>query len=150
MVYIYVSLPKKDEFVLFNYLTYLVHGGKVIVIIDFLSDEVKETALNGLAAIPGMNCGGIDIMIKGFDDKSPTIIEVNAFPLLSVTRYPTYGKPSKTIEYFIDATMVRDQYYNNVDNGYQIPEEGAIISNYFNFFERKQRLLVNQFTHRPL
>jgi len=148
--YGFESVPQKDEYVLLISVSNLVHGGEVIDIMDFVSDEVKETALNGLAAIPGMNCGGIDIMIKGFDDKSPTIIEVNAFPLLSVTRYPTYGKPSKTIEYFIDATMVRDQYYNNVDNAYQIPEEGAIISNYFNFFERKQRLLVNQFTHRPL
>lgn len=87
-----------------------------------------------------------DIMIKGFDDKTPKIIEVNAFPLLSVTRYPTYGKPSKTLEYFIDATIVRDQYLNNIDNGYEIENKDEILSNYFSFFERKQRLAVNQFT----
>jgi len=127
-----------------------VHGGEIIYITELVSDDIKETALDGIAAIPGMNCGGIDIMIKGFDDRTPTIIEVNAFPLLSVTQYPTYGRPSKSLEYYIEATVVRDRYYNNVDNGYQIPEEDAIISNYFNFFERKQRLLVNQFTHRPL
>src|SRR5699024_8880806 len=112
---------------------------------NLVSEEIKETALDALAALPGMKYGGIYIMIKGFDDTTPKIIEVNAFPLLSLTKYPTYGKPSKAIEYFIDATIVRDQYLNNTDNGYEIENKEEILSNYFNFFERKQRLAVNQF-----
>lgn len=144
------SVPDKGEYVLLISVSNLVHGGEIVDITDLVSDDIKETALDGLAAIPGMNCGGIDIMIKGFDDRTPTIIEVNAFPLLSVTKYPTYGRPSKSLEYYIEATMIRDKCFNNVDNGYQISEESTIISNYFNFFERKQKLSVNQFTDRPL
>lgn len=144
--YYFDSIPSKDEHVLLLSVSNLTNGGEVIDIFDYVSDEIKETSLDALAALPGMNCGGIDIMIKGFDDKTPKIIEVNAFPLLSVTRYPTYGKPSKTLEYFIDATIVRDQYLNNIDNGYEIENKDEILSNYFSFFERKQRLAVNQFT----
>src|SRR5699024_2483218 len=138
--YSYNSVPAKDEHVLLLSVSNLVNGGEIVDISDLVSEEIKETALDALAALPGMNCGGIDIMIKGFDDTTPKIIEVNAFSLLSVTRYPTYGKPSKAIEYFIDATIVRDQYMNNIDNGYEIENKDEILSNYFSFFERKQRL----------
>ena len=143
--YSYDSVPAKGEHVLLLSVSNLVNGGEIVDISDLVSEEIKETALDALAALPGMNCGGIDIMIKGFDDTTPKIIEVNAFPLLSLTKYPTYGKPSKAIEYFIDATIVRDQYLNNTDNGYEIESKDEILSNYFNFFERKQRLAVNQF-----
>ncbi|HIW12459.1 MAG TPA: hypothetical protein H9891_04790 [Candidatus Salinicoccus stercoripullorum] len=143
--YNYNSIPEKDEHVLLLSVSNLINGGEIVDVSDLVSEEIKETALDALAALPGMNCGGIDIMIKGFDDITPKIIEINAFPLLSVTRYPTYGNPSKAIEYFIDAAIVRDQYLNNIDNGYEIENKDEILSNYFNFFERKQRLAVNQF-----
>ncbi|WP_020006171.1 ATP-grasp domain-containing protein [Salinicoccus albus] len=143
--YTFSSIPKQGEYVLLLSVSNLINGGEVIDISALVSEEIKETALDALAAIPGMHCGGIDIMIKNFGDVTPKVIEVNAFPLLSVTKFPTYGTPSASIECYSDAMFVRDRYLNDVDNGYKIDNEKEILSHYLSFHERRNRLLVNQF-----
>ena len=131
------SIPDENEYVLLISVSNTNIGGETIDITDFASKEIKETALNALAALPEMHCGGIDVMIKDFDDRNPSVIEINPFPVLSLTMFPTYGTPSKPQEYFLDAFYAKDQYFNDIEDKYDIENAESYVKTYLDFKKRQ-------------
>lgn len=127
-------------------------------------------ALNAVAALPDMACGGVDIMIKNFTDTNPRVIEINPFPVLGLTTYPTYGTPQNPFKYFIEAFYTRDKLLNNLDLQYENDDQPTkffglfktnkersyshkidsemYIRNYFKFYERQHEMIRRQYINR--
>src|SRR5699024_7673814 len=164
------SIPEKDGYVLLLSVSNTSFGGEVIEITESVTKETKELALNAVAALPDMACGGVDIMIKNFTDTNPRVIEINPFPVLGLTTYPTYGTPHNPFKYFIEAFYTRDKLLNNLDLQYEDDDQPTkffglfktnkersyshkidnemYIRNYFKFYERQHEMIRRQYINR--
>ncbi|TVT28873.1 ATP-grasp domain-containing protein [Salinicoccus cyprini] len=139
------SIPEKDEYILLISVSNTSLGGEVIEITELVSKEIKELALNALAALPGMYCGGIDIMVRNFDDTEPGVIEINPFPVLSLTMFPTYGQPAKPADYFVNAFYTKDALINGYQSKADSDGVDKYVRNYMRYHDRQQRMYLNQF-----
>lgn len=133
-------VPKTDEYVLLGSVSNVVNGGELINITDIVSDEIKEVALNTVASFHGMYTAGVDIIMKSYDDKDPIVLEINAFPVLSISAYPTYGKQTNPSKKYIDTVISVDQFRNETKDKYEIPDETEHVRKYLDFVKRKTKL----------
>lgn len=145
--YDFDTIPDAGEYVLLISVSNTSLGGEVVEVTDLVSTEIKELALNALAALPTMYCGGIDIMIRGFEDKNPGVIEINPFPVLSLTMFPTYGKPAQPVDYFLNAFFAKDQLINDNHDKYSLEDTKYYIQNYMKYYDRRERLQEVQQSH---
>lgn len=136
-------VPKDKESILLNSVSNVAQGGELIEVTDVVSDSVRETALNALASIPGVQTAGLDVMMRTFDDDNPAIIEINTYPVLSIPSYPTYGNAKNPAKSFFEAVYSIDQYLNEPNYKYNIANENDYIKNYLSFMQRKTELLKN-------
>src|SRR5699024_10855259 len=83
------DIPEKDEYVLLTSVSNTSLGGDMVDITNDVSEETKTLAVNSIAAVPGLFSGGVDIMMRDFNDKFPSTIEINSWPMLQSTIYPT-------------------------------------------------------------
>lgn len=163
------SVPEKDKYVLLLSVSNTSFGGEVMELTESVTEETRELALNAVAALPDMTCSGVDIMIRDFEDKNPRVIEINPFPVLGLTTYPTYGKPQNPFKYFIEAFYTKDKLLNNLDLGAGSAAESTkffglikstrkqsaagkvdtemYIRNYFKFYERQHEMIRRQYTN---
>ncbi|WP_026860062.1 ATP-grasp domain-containing protein [Jeotgalicoccus psychrophilus] len=168
--YTFKSVPNKESYVLLLSVSNTSFGGEVVEITDSVSEETRELALNSLAALPDMSCGGIDIMIRDFEDTAPRVIEINPFPVLGLTTYPTYGKPQNPFKYFIEAFYTKDKLiynlplnpherkttkklfglfnYSSKKNDLESLNSDLYIRNYFKYFERQHEMLRRQYSNK--
>src|SRR5699024_10881893 len=98
-------VPKQNENVLLNSISNIAYGGETIDITDLICNEIKEEALNAMAAIPNLNTCGIDIMMNSFDDINPVILEINSYPFLSIPYLPTYGIGKNPTEFYVESLV---------------------------------------------
>lgn len=145
--YTFESVPDKDEYVLLISVSNTSLGGEMVDITDVVSKEIKDIAINALASLPDMNSGGVDIMMKDFNDTNPSVIEINQFPLLQSTIYPTYGPSTDPQAYYLKAFYTRDKILNNLDNGYIIDQHDDILQNYFKFKEKQNEFQAKLYKH---
>lgn len=131
-------IPKKNEYILLTSISNTSLGGDMIDITDYISEEIRELALDGIAAIPGYMSGGVDIMMRNFGDKNPRIIEINRWPFMQSTIYPTYGKSHDPQGYFLNSFFARDQYLNKPKDKYEIENIDEYVSTYLQFLDRKK------------
>ncbi|SDL25353.1 ATP-grasp domain-containing protein [Lacicoccus qingdaonensis] len=136
------TIPDKDELVLLNSVSNIAHGGETMDITDFVSNSVKELALNTTAAIPGLYTAGLDIMIKSFDDEFPVLLEVNTYPVLSIPTIPTYGNGTDVTKIYFESMISLDQYLNEPKNPYEIPDYDEYLKKYMKFFHRRKQLIT--------
>lgn len=141
------SVPEKGQYVLLSSISNISNGGEMIDITDAVSDEIKMIAINSVAAIPGMYSGGVDIMMKDFEDVTPRIIEINAWPMLQSTIYPTYGKACDPQGYFLNSYYAMDQFINNPNQLYNIENKDSYIRNFMEFQKLKIKLQGLQITN---
>src|SRR5699024_4302350 len=137
-------VPNANEYVLLGSVSNVNNGGELINVTDYVGTEIKEIALNTIGALNGMYTGGVDIMMKHFKDKSPVVIEVNAFPVLSISSFPTYGNIVMAAQNYISSVVAVDQFKNNTIDKYDIQNSEDLIRDYLKFVERK-KLLYNDF-----
>ena len=141
------SVPEKGQYILLSSISNISNGGEMIDITDAVSDEIKSIAINSVAAIPGMYSGGVDIMMKDFEDANPRIIEINAWPMLQSTIYPTYGKAYDPQGYFLNSFYAMDQFINKPEQLYNIDNKDTYIRNFMKFQNLKIRLQGLQITN---
>lgn len=72
-------------------------GGEPHECSNLVSDELKSTAANAIAAIPGLTWGGADVMTSREDGK-PYIIEINSDADISGASFPYYGEPASVAD----------------------------------------------------
>ncbi|MFD2830010.1 ATP-grasp domain-containing protein [Corticicoccus populi] len=132
-------IPKSDEKVLLGSVSNLSNGGELFNITESVSNDIKELALDALASFPGLYTGGLDIIMKSFDDKEAVILEVNSFPVIAIAAYPTYGPKTDPSKAYIESVIAMDQYVNTSRFNYTIENEKQYIKNYLSFMNRKKR-----------
>lgn len=137
------SVPEKNEYILLSSISNIGNGGEMVDITEVVSEEIKMIALKSIAAIPGMYSGGVDIMMKDFDDTEPRIIEINAWPMLQSTIFPTYGKSHDPQGHFLNSYYAMDQFLNDPDKLYKIEQAEEYIKNYLQFQRLKIELQGN-------
>ncbi|ALX49944.1 acylphosphatase [Lentibacillus amyloliquefaciens] len=74
-------------------------GGDSVDVTEELSDDIKNTAINAVKAIPGLNQAGVDIIVN---EKGTVIIEINATAGISLHTFPLYGEAQNIAEKIID------------------------------------------------
>src|SRR5699024_368466 len=107
------TIPKKDENLLLSSVSNINAGGEMINITDYVTQNIKDFALDALASIPGIYSGGLDIMLTSFNDKNPVVIEVNTYPVISLTKYPTYGRQANPSKILFDSLISQYQIGKN-------------------------------------
>lgn len=137
------SIPDEGEYILLNSVSNTSYGGETINITNLVSDEIKDVALNAVAAIPDLYTAGVDIMIKSFNDSKPYVIEINTFPFIMLALYPTYGKSVNPAKHYLHSIISKDQLMNNYNDKYDIENESVYIRHYFNFLKRRINLYTS-------
>ena len=68
-------------------------GALYVDVTDGLSEEVKQLAIDGLWALPGLEAGGVDLVVPALDSAEGALV-VDIDPAASVAdfRHPDYGK----------------------------------------------------------
>lgn len=134
-------IPKKNERVLLSSVSNIAGGGELINITDKVSDNIKEFALDVLASIPGLYSGGLDLVLRSFDDPEPHVIEINTFPVISLTKYPTFGEPSNPAKVLVESVIAQYQINNNEDNLYNIENADEYLRNFIDFSKRQLKFI---------
>lgn len=134
------DIPNKGEYVLLNSVSNFSYGGELINVTDLVCDEIKETALNAVASIPGFYTAGVDLMMTSFDDKKPKVIELNSYPVLGIAAFPTYGPVTFPSKHYLNAVIARDQFINEPEDKYQVENDNLYLKNYFSFDRRRAQL----------
>src|SRR5699024_8341843 len=132
------SIPQNNEYVLLLSVSNTSLGGEMVDITEFVSPEIKEIAVDALAALPDMASGGVDIMMENFNDKNPAVIEINAFPLLQSTIYPTYGPSTDPQKYFLNSYFAREQFINNPQEKYNIDNNLSYIQEFLHYLNKQK------------
>lgn len=101
------SVPSSGEIVYLTPLALPADGALLVDVSDLVGPEVKQLAINARRAIPGLEIGGVDILISDLMDASTAVVlEVNTAPSLNLHRYATHGQPREVqldvVEYFHD------------------------------------------------
>ncbi|MGO3366255.1 ATP-binding protein [Agrococcus casei] len=92
------SIPGDGKIVFLNPLGLPVAGALLVDVTDTVSPEIKSMAVRATAAIPGLEIGGIDILVEDLEDPATAVIlEVNTAPSLNLHRYTTHGQ-SRAVE----------------------------------------------------
>lgn len=138
------SVPLKGDYVLLSSLSNISNGGEMVDITDDVCNEVKNTAIKSIAAIPGLYSGGVDLIMKNFEDEEPRVIEINAWPMLQSTIYPTYGKQYAPQEYFLNSFYAVDQFINSPKEIYNIEDSHNYVRNLMRFQQLKNELHQQQ------
>lgn len=114
------SIPQKGEQVFLSDKSNISLGGDPIDVLDQLSTTVKNTAINALHAIPGLEHGAIDLIVKESNpDEVGAILEVNPTAQIGSILFPMQGKardvPAAIIDYYFPETADRKRsniYFN--------------------------------------
>lgn len=134
-------IPQNNERVLLSSVSNIVGGGEIINITDKVSPHIKEFALNVLASIPGLYSGGLDLVLRSFEDPEPHVIEINTFPVISLAKYPTYGSKSNPAKILVESVIAQYQVGNVQDNPYTIENAEEYVRNFIDFSKRQLKFI---------
>src|SRR5699024_4726418 len=114
------SVPKKNEIVYFSEKANISLGGDPIDVLDELSENAKETAINALKSIPGLSHGAVDLMIGTVNkqENEPYVIELNPTAQLGGILFPIKGKARDVPKAIIDYYFPETTKYNQTNNIY--------------------------------
>ena len=98
------SIPDKGEKIYLSDKCNISIGGDPIDVLDDLSDEIKQLAVDALCAIPGLVHGAVDLMIEKDEDGTEKgyIIELNPTAQLGGILFPLKGQPRDVPKAIID------------------------------------------------
>lgn len=104
------TIPEEGEQVFLSVKSNISIGGDPVDVLDELPEEIKDTAVKALQAIPGLDHGAVDLIKH--TNKSPNeagfIIEINPTAQLGGILYPIKGRsrdiPAAIIDYYFPET----------------------------------------------
>lgn len=105
--YTFESVPPKGKQIFLRQKTNVSSGGDPIDVTDEMPDKYKQVAINALKAVPGLDHGGVDIIINE-DSGLAVVIELNPTAQIGGALYPLEGKsrniPAAIIDYYFPET----------------------------------------------
>ena len=96
------SVPPKGRLVLLRKTSNLHTGGDAVDATNEFSDEEKRFIEGAARAIPGLRVAGFGVLLPR-PDGTPTILEVNPFPMISMHHFPAEGPPRDVAGAVVDA-----------------------------------------------
>lgn len=133
------DVPEAGERVLLSAISNISFGAETANITDIISEEIKDTALKAVAAIPGLYTGGVDIMVRSLDDDTPRVLEVNSFPHATSFIYPTYGESINPVARYLDSFYAQHKFAAGKENNFS-PEEKQMLASRHDFCNLKLKL----------
>ena len=130
------TIPEKGQRVLLSAISNISFGAETANVSDLISDEIKETALRAVAAIPGLFTGGVYLIVNGLHDREPKVLEVNSFPHATSFIYPTYGESINPIAQYLDAYYAQLKFSQGNDAAYTAWEK-ELLESWFDFSKMK-------------
>ncbi|WP_022873845.1 hypothetical protein [Nesterenkonia alba] len=83
-------------------------GGLAVDVFGALSDEVKDLAVDGLWAIPGLGAAAVDLLVPDLSSaEGAVVLDVNPYANLTQFHYPAYGEPRKVNDAIMDEILER-------------------------------------------
>lgn len=92
-------VPEKDEVIYLQGQSNISAGGDSIDATHELMDDVKNTAIKAVNAIPGLSHAGPDIIVN---EDGAVVIEINITAGISLHTFPLYGEQQNIAEKIID------------------------------------------------
>ncbi|MDW0359741.1 acylphosphatase [Halomonas venusta] len=89
------SIPAKEQEVLLRHEANISMGADTFDATDSVPEVAKQAAIDAVAAIPGLDWAGVDVIVDSSDKLSPAayIIEVNTGPGIGGHHFPMLGTP---------------------------------------------------------
>lgn len=82
---------KKGEVFFMDKISNIHLGGEAVDVTDIIGSGIKKTAVSAVRSIPGCGAAGVDLLINGFEDCDPTVIEINVAANFGIHYYPYFG-----------------------------------------------------------
>lgn len=83
-------------------------GGIAVDVLDLLSEEVQDLAVDGLWAIPGLGAAAVDLLVPDFQSvEGAVVLEVNPYANIMEFHYPSYGEPRKVNDAIMEEILER-------------------------------------------
>lgn len=106
------SVPPAGEVVIVNMTVNMHQGGTNMDVTDQLCPELKDLAVRAADAIPGLNIGGIDLMVYNLQTaEGAAVLEVNTAANISVHHLPGYGAPVNVADAIVKALHKSSRSY---------------------------------------
>lgn len=86
------SVVPSGEHVVVRDVNGITSGGDSEECLDTVSEDLKRTAVSVVKSIPGMDWGGVDILVERTSDK-PYVLEVNTSAAINGSTFPVFGTP---------------------------------------------------------
>lgn len=129
------TVPEKGELIYVSDKSNISIGGDPIDVLDSLSAEMKQLAVDALNAIPGLTHGAVDLMIETTTEgkEKGFIIELNPTAQLGGILFPLKGTPRDVPKAIID-------YYFPETKGVETDKEKI----YFDYYDVLEPLISRQ------
>lgn len=133
------QIPIDGERVLLSSISNASYGGETAIVTDLVSDQIKDTALRAVAAIPGLRTAGVDVMAESFDSTAPVVIELNSFPHAHLSIYPYFGTGTNPLSRLLRAIYAEDAMLRGALHEVAA-ENQHFLSSYLRFYDLKDQL----------
>lgn len=101
------SILNRDQPCILSDISNLTLGGESIDITKIVSPKIIETAINSIAAIPGLYTAGVDIMTDDYLNGDGHIIEINSNANHTMHHLPYKGEIQYPFDYLLKCLLVR-------------------------------------------
>jgi D-alanine-D-alanine ligase-like ATP-grasp enzyme len=83
-------------------------GGIAVDVLELLSVELKELAVDGLWAITGLGAAAVDLLVPDLGTaEGAVVLEVNPYANIMQFHYPSYGEPRKINDAVLEEILER-------------------------------------------
>src|SRR5699024_8797948 len=108
------SVLEKNEILYLHKSSNISLGGDSYEISDLINEDMIKVAEQAVNAIPGLRTAGVDMIYSSFEDKNPTVLELNPDANLRMHHYPFKGEPKEPVFDLIDAMLEEHIIKNSI------------------------------------
>lgn len=136
------TVLEAERLVVLNPVSNLVNGGENIVITDYVKKEILELAEAGVAAMPGIQTAGVDVLLNDLNDTKAVILEINKAPAFQLNYYPYIGEPQHPLQYIFKSLILEDRVLNDRLRYNELSEEDfQLMTERYKALYQKQKSL---------
>lgn len=136
------TVLEAERLVVLNPVSNLVNGGENIVITDYVKKEILELAEAGVAAMPGIQTAGVDVLLNDLNDTRAVILEINKAPAFQLNYYPYIGEPQYPLQYIFKSLILEDRVLNDRLRYNELSEEDfQLMTERYKALYQKQKSL---------
>ncbi|WP_218221787.1 hypothetical protein [Nesterenkonia sp. Act20] len=103
------SVPEAGERVYLRSTSNLHTGGDAVDATDEITEKERELVERAARALPGLRIVGFDVLLprSEVDHHEPSVLEINASPMVSMHHFPWSGQPRDAARHVVDSLFPR-------------------------------------------